>query len=751
MITANNTEGVHVLPNNTFLVATPAGDVLVNCPPETLKSLLALGFQPPTIILLPPDVPSGHQVGSSGFVRQGINYASVEFLLYTNFFARGQRTRIIAPTADQAQRLLHILNETISGPRDPADYVGYPWLQAECEAVGYFPPLGRVPYPEDLAEIVSLEQGGGDLGSGTTVQLMGEEFCFFQDGQPSATIPTAITGTPSPLSLAPARPLLRHELTLQFIGSSDGFDPSGITTCFLAYLGGTAGNGATLFDAAAYLRVRLATLGISPHQISEMVLSHLHEDHLAGLPELLLMSERRLRVLTSDIIYAGLLRVLSAILALSESEVASLFDYYPLNPGHPLLLDGRHFAATYAVHSIPTIAVRVNALAYSGDMRYDEGWFDTLVKQGALSPERREQLVQFAEGAEVLVQDAGGGPVHTTVTPEVLEALAAKSQRVILAHTSKQQRMTLASMERPGQVELASSGHIAVSGAALFDSEEARRVETLSACPLFARLPLEERRDLAATMTMTEWADGQVIIQDGEPVNGQTYVVHAGLVEIWSDHQRVLVAGRGSSLGERGVLRGGLRLNTLIARGPVQLLGLGVTEFGLVADRLGLWAAFDRASWLWEQAIFKDLLWATLLDLALDFEPRLLQPGEFVFREGEPSQSCYLFVSGMITLAVQSPPPAQVDLSAPGQIFGGSTVLSNRLRPYSAFAAQASEVWELPGPALQRLHIVYPNILLHLRKVESLRQRAQERAAAEAKAHAEPHRAGQVVIKPTTS
>src|SRR6185436_16854996 len=106
--------------------------------------------------------------------------------------------------------------------------------------------------------------------------------------------------------------------------------PAGITTCFLAYLDPIAPLQATLFDAAAYLRLRLGNLGIAPSQITEVVLSHLHEDHLAGLPELILLGGRRVRLITSDIIYAGLLRVLSAMLAVSEDEVAALFDHYPL-------------------------------------------------------------------------------------------------------------------------------------------------------------------------------------------------------------------------------------------------------------------------------------------------------------------------------------------------------------------------------------------------------------------------------------
>ncbi|HEY4657911.1 MAG TPA: cyclic nucleotide-binding domain-containing protein, partial [Gemmatimonadaceae bacterium] len=385
-------------------------------------------------------------------------------------------------------------------------------------------------------------------------------------------------------------PMLRHEITLQFIGGSDGFDPAGITTCFLAYIGSTGHSQATLFDVAAYLRVRLGNLGIAPAQISEVVLSHLHEDHVAGLPELLLLGESRARLITSSIVHASLLKVLSAMLAVPESDVALLFDYYPLDPGQPVTLEGRRFECIYAVHSIPTLAVRVNDLCYSGDMRYDEDWFMQLEAEGLLSPERREELVHFADDASVLVQDAGGGPVHTTLTPALLQSLASKSRRVVLAHTSKHQ-LPADQEGIANRLEFAESGHVTAIGATIQREADAEIVETLSACPLFARLPLAERVALAGKVTVTQWEPGQIIVREGEASDGQTFVVHSGLVEVQTSGRTVRVLGRGHSIGERGALQGEVRAGTLVARGAVELLNLSAEVFRPIAENLGLSAA----------------------------------------------------------------------------------------------------------------------------------------------------------------
>ncbi|MFQ5409375.1 MAG: cyclic nucleotide-binding domain-containing protein [Anaerolineales bacterium] len=712
---------IHELLNSTTLVETPAGGVLVNCPPETLKSILASGLRPPRFILLPPDVEPGKQLGSSGFVHQGVNFASVEFLLYANYFAGGgEKTHILTPTQQQAQRLRTILVETIVGPEHIEDYLEHPWLKQECAAVGTYPPLGRLPGPDDMAVIRSLDETGGsaELGAGVTVRLAADAYIILQDGAELARVSTAVREAPHPLSLAPARPLLRHELTVQFIGGSHGFDTEGITTCFLAYLGGSVETRPTLFDTAAYLNIRLANLGLSTRQISEVVLSHLHEDHLAGLPELLLMGDHRVRLLTSDIVCSGLLRVLSAMLDLPAFQVSSLFEFVPLNPGRPVTLDGRRFESIYAVHSIPTLAVRAEKLYFSGDMRYDETWFDEMVATGVLTKQRRQDLVHFADQAEILVQDAGGGTIHTTITPEVLEALAAKGQRVILAHTSDT-NMSVADTFA-GQVEIASSGHISRMGAEIpgSASEQVTRVETLSACPIFARLPIEDRMWVAEKATLHMWRDGDEIMHEGEASDKRAYVVHNGLIEIVIQDQLVRVLGRGSSVGERGALLGRVRTSSVRARGEAQMLGIDADVFGPIARMLGLKGAFHRADQLGELPMFAALQWATLLDLALEVRPRHVRAGETLFRYGEPGYEFYLLMSG--TIRIEDRDGAFVDeMSNPGEFFGGRAALFNTLRNATGRAVTELEVWSLPAPALQRLQMVYPHLLLHLHVTES--------------------------------
>jgi CRP-like cAMP-binding protein/ribonuclease BN (tRNA processing enzyme) len=601
-----------------------------------------------------------------------------------------------------------VLAETMSGPPDAAAYGAASWLRAECSAVSYYDVLGRSPRVDDMAELVSLEAGGGLAG--VTISLEDDSFVFSEEGVVVARVPYRASGTPLPLTLAPPRPLLRQELTLQFIGGSDGFDPSGITTCFLAYLSNTPHARATLFDTAAFLGIRLGNLGISPSQISEVVLTHLHEDHLAGLPELVLTSSSRVRLITASMIYKSLLRVLSALLAVSEADVADLFDHYPLDPGVPLELEGRRFEAMYTVHSIPTIAVRVQSLCYSGDIRYDEEWFAELESKGVISPERHRELLRFAEGTSVLVQDVGGGAIHSTLTPRLLRALTAKCQRVVLAHTSNHMLPAEVSdlLER---VEFARSGLVVAVGDTVSWTHEDEVLETLSASPLFARLPMAERVQLAGQVTLRSWDGGETIVQENDLAD-LAYIVHSGLVDIVRGDQLLKVVGRGTCVGERGVLHGHRRNATMLARGPVQLLCLDQKLLQPIATRLHLDSAFARTDWLAQHPAFRHVPWSNLLDLALEFEPRPVTVGDTLFRPGEAARAGYMLVAGAVSLHDHG---QTTTLRQPGVMVGGRAALASGTHEAHAVMAAAGEVWLLPAAALQRLYLIYPHVLLHLR------------------------------------
>jgi len=119
--------------------------------------------------------------------------------------------------------------------------------------------------------------------------------------------------------------------------------------------------------------------------------------------------------------------------------------------------------------------------------------------------------------------------------------------------------------------------------------------------------------------------------------------------------------------------------------------------------------------------VLRELPWASLLDLALDFEPRTLAAGEQLFGFGDPGFEGYLLRGGAILFSDGDGTPLE-ELHTAGEFFGGRSALYGTARSATATASMPSEIWALPTPALERVNLLYPNLLLHLRAVEATHQ-----------------------------
>ena len=320
-----------------------------------------------------------------------------------------------------------------------------------------------------------------------------------------------------------------------------------------------------------------------------------------------------------------------------------------------------------------------------------------------------------------MVQDAGGGTVHTTPTPAVLESLQAKSKHVILTHSPRGKHLPTGPLTEWSNVEFAADGYVASIGEILELDPKVEKLETISACPLYSRLSISRRMALTEQVEMEYWNPGEIIINEGDSSDGRAYIVHKGLVKTLVGDKMVQVLGRGHSIGERGALTYEHRVASIVAYGQTQMLVLYPHIFDGVARYLGLKDAYKRVEWLWNHPIFGHLPWATLLDLALDFQPLHLPVGRLLFEYGKPGNECYLLISGEIALLDKNLKPV-FTFDSSGEFFGGRAVLFGTHRNTYACVSKKSEIWALPAAALQRLQKLYPSVMLHLRSVEMKRQ-----------------------------
>ena len=184
---------------------------------------------------------------------------------------------------------------------------------------------------------------------------------------------------------------------LRFLGSGDAFGSGGrFQTCMLVESDRTR----FLIDCGASSLVAMRRFGVDPMAIDAVVLSHLHGDHFAGVPFLVLDGQFRRR--TRPLVVAGPpgveARVTEAMEALfpGSSGVARRFatEFVELREREPAALDGFTVTPYVVVHpsGAPPLALRVacegRVIAYSGDTE----WTDV--------------LLEAADGADLFVCEA---------------------------------------------------------------------------------------------------------------------------------------------------------------------------------------------------------------------------------------------------------------------------------------------------------------------------------------------------------
>jgi small-conductance mechanosensitive channel/CRP-like cAMP-binding protein len=130
----------------------------------------------------------------------------------------------------------------------------------------------------------------------------------------------------------------------------------------------------------------------------------------------------------------------------------------------------------------------------------------------------------------------------------------------------------------------------------------AERERVLGAVDLFARLSVEQRRDMAVISAIHVYGDGETIVRQGDP--GQSmFIVCSGAaaVVLEPDRQQVARIGPGGYFGEMSLLTGDPRSASVVASGDTSVLELDAALFralgaadATAVERIGLAAIARR-------------------------------------------------------------------------------------------------------------------------------------------------------------
>lgn len=678
--------------DSSHLIALPGGGaLLVGAPPEALKVLVLWEYPSPSVVVLPPDPLYAH----------GINQASFEFLLFNHMLRlnglRDRRPFVVVCDASQRERVELLAHHTLRGPSDdqmaqfrtPASHR----RQLLREAYAVSGEVAELPL-DQMIQVRCFDHGRALLDDGTLLEDLPDGQLRVTAGGQILTVPRlAQTRDQLPFYFADVeKPAAGPRFGLQVIGSASGFSGAEWGSCFVIWINGQP----LIVDGTPYLDDHLRRLGIEDDHILGYLITHNHEDHANALGQLI--NRRPVTLLTSGPVMASLTSRLSAILDCPEREVRKLFRWIPLHPGledygEPLHWFGAEIRTWYSVHTIPTLGVDISMNGKCIRLPGDTLWgtqLDPLLEQGILTQARYDFIQQTYCGADIVVADAGGGPIHPDPR-EVHELVSVGCGCQLMAtHIPESAREYLPTAEPGTNVVLIPRPENTPDEAmALFGSPILREVS--------------ERWLLALLHGGDVVAAGRESLHPS-PEEGAIFVL-AGSLSLRAEGEEYLPLQRGDLYHPS--LTPDLTAPELVPTAPwTRLLRIPEALYrAFLTDTDGappLERLYRTRRW-WRYTTGEELGLDSLVALAHLCRERTFKPGARIVTQGEPATHFYIVTEGQVEVVLEQTPAERVVGSfGPGFHFGEIALLNEEVRTATVRAVLPTAVLELPARAFRR-------------------------------------------------
>ena len=357
------------------------------------------------------------------------------------------------------------------------------------------------------------------------------------------------------------------KLGLEILGSASGFTANepctGLALCY---------NGDyILIDSLPYLDKHLFSRGISKNQISAVFLTHLHDDHCALFP--LLLMPRKVNIISTREIYEMAMDKLSCNLNWDIDVIKSFFEFTEVVPDKCINYYGLEIKTHTTVHSIPTIGATFST-TYKGLTRricvigdnHGMSAVREMVEEGIVSVETFKKLQTiFTTRFDLLLADGGAGAIHG----DPADALKSDSDRVVFVHVEH------LSNRFNTTFSLASSG----KRYTVMDGDSSIYTSLMNHyLSVWLGEPLSNRwgRSILAEEEVRRYNKGDVIMVQGAQSRGTVFLILTGYCEVVVSNEgeleSVATLQAGEVIGEMAIITGARKRNaSVVASSPVSV------------------------------------------------------------------------------------------------------------------------------------------------------------------------------------
>lgn len=541
--------------------------VLLGQPPEVLKSLLLNNIKHFDAMLI-TDVKE-----KDGSLLNNLEFPFYFFLFVAQGLAEGRKIKLVGEEAD-ISHALRLLRLTLMGPtRDELDRWGTESeLKEEWLAVSHalaVPDKDGVPIPvEGFFEVIPFNAGRAQVGT-LQIDHTGTDQYKFSNSQGSVQcdIPLDVKIEPPYNVTTDYVPGGLVKLGVEVLGGASGFsvdEPcTGLALCY---------NGEyMLIDSIPFLDSHLYARGISKNQISSVFLTHLHDDHCAMFP--LMLMPHRVEVISTREIYNMAMEKLACQLGWKAEVIKEHFILNEVKPGETLNYYGLGIKPHVTVHSIPTIGATFTIKDKKGSRELcivgDNDSMDSirsLHEKGHVRTSTLENIERlFTENFHMLFADGGAGAIHGNPA----DALQSQAERVVFVHVDDlPERFS-------NTFSLASSGKrytVLEGDKSIYTSQVNHYLSRWLGKPF----PVRWMRSLLAEEEIRRYNTDDVIVVQDADARGSVYLVLTGYCDVVvhdGEHSRTVAQLQaGDLIGEMAAITGaGNRNASVVAATPVTI------------------------------------------------------------------------------------------------------------------------------------------------------------------------------------
>ncbi|MDA0979435.1 MAG: cyclic nucleotide-binding domain-containing protein, partial [Proteobacteria bacterium] len=524
-----------------------------------------------------------------GSLTNNLEFPIYFFLFVMNGLAEGKRLNLVGEDRD-IQQALRLLRFTLMGPtREELDAwqteepLKEEWL-AVSEAIALKQSDGSIIPVEDFFNLCPFEDGEIQAGS-LTIRHLGEDHYLVsgEEGNVDVNLNRGDEIQPCYTVQKDYVPGGLVKLGLEILGGASGFTPeepcTGLALCYNGdYL---------LIDSIPFLDQHLFSRGISKNQVSAVYLTHLHDDHCAMFP--LMLMPHRVEVITTREIFYMSMEKLACSLGWSVEAVTEHFKLVEVRPGETRNYFGLNILPHVTVHSIPTIGATFSTIHRGYERQIcvvgDNHTMTTirdLHRQGHVRDETLENLERlYKDRFSLLVADGGAGAIHG----DPADALKSNADRVVFVHVEQLPN------EFDTTFSLASAGkrYTVIEGdPSVYTSQVNHYLSQWLGEPF----PNRWMRSLLAEEEIRRYnSDDVIIVQDTE-TRGFVYLILTGYCDVVQHNgkQFTTVASlqAGDVIGEMAVITGvGTRNASVVARTPVTVCVFAEETFAAFIENEG--------------------------------------------------------------------------------------------------------------------------------------------------------------------